>query len=119
MKKMMEIRFEKEIKNLQNAKSSVDEAFLAGVLSGMATALFYETDMSVKEYVELNDFANTGMIRRPCELCYDKTFENSEGQRVSCSHTGYEVHFAGDFIDDRRNWCNEYTDANGEIYYGR
>lgn len=59
------------------------------------------------------------MKRRKCNICFDKTFTNDDGQQVTCHHTGYEVHFEGDFCGPYENWWNEYEDCDGNIYYGR
>lgn len=112
-------RYEAEVSNLMSAKREENKFFLAGVISGIRTGVFLSTDMSVEEYKELIELEDTGMIRRECTICFDRTFENSDGCQVSCHHTGYEVHFAGDFSGDYRNWWNEYEDNNRNIYYGR
>lgn len=121
MKKISSVikRYENEVSNLMAAKTEEDKLFSTGVICGIRTGVFLSTDMSVKEYMELIELGDTGMIRRECTLCFDKTFENSDGCQVSCHHNGYEVHFANDFCGDYRNWWNEYEDNDGNIYYGR
>lgn len=119
MKKTILKRYEDEVLKLTNSKTNVDISFLSGVISGIRTGLFIGTDMSLDEYNELIELEENGSIRRECVICYDKTFENDEGQQVSCHHSGYEVHFVGDFTGNERCWWNEYEDSEGNLYYGR
>lgn len=119
MKRAILKRYEAEVCKLKKAKSIEDISFLSGVISGIRTGLFLGTDMSLDEYEELEELEEKGMIRRECVLCFDKVFENDECQQVTCHHTGYEVHFAGDFTGDNLCWWNEYEDNDGNIYYGR
>lgn len=111
-------RYEENIVNLNNS-SEVDRLFFEGVVSGIRTGLFLGTDMSLDEFKELIELQEKGSIKRECAVCFDKTFENNDGQQVTCYHTGYEVHFVGDFVADERNWWNEYEDCDGNLYYGR
>lgn len=119
MKRVVLKRYEEAVCRLKKAKSTEDIAFLTGFTAGIRSGLFLGTDMSLDEFKELVELEESGMIRRECELCFDKTFENEDGQLVSCHHTGYEVHFAGDFTGDNCCWWNEYEDVDGNLYYGR
>lgn len=119
MKKAILKRYEAEVIELRRAKASTDILFISGVVSGIRTGLFIGTDMSLDDYNELIELEEKGSIRRECSICFDKTFENRDGQQVTCHHTGYEIHFAGDFIANGRKWWNEYEDCDGNIYYDR
>lgn len=51
------------------------------------------------------------------KMPFDKAFENQYGQRELCHATGYEI-CNGDKTNPA-DWWIEYTDSEGNLYYGR
>lgn len=57
------------------------------------------------------------MSRKLKNMPYAMTFETGSGNEELCNATGYEVCF-GDPLNPA-DWWNEYTDSEGNLYYGR
>lgn len=50
---------------------------------------------------------------------FDRAFENEDGESVNCHATGYAVQFDGETTQlGAPLYWTEYTDADGNLYYG-
>ena len=63
-----------------------------------------------------NQTATEPLRRALPQMPYDHAFETSSGNEELCHATGYEVCMGNP--DNCQDWWFEYTDKEGNLYYG-